>query len=211
MADPLSGCQMLESAVARFDAILRQCEFAAAHRPDVVLQLGMPPASKVLAQWLAGSKATHVAVSPVGSCLRSEPGRLASGPRIDRRAVLTTCCRGDAPKRTAWLEEWLEATGLLAMCSTTRWHAKVSSPNQVSLERSPPGIPSAATLSSLLRCRCAMSNGSARHAAMSRCTRTAGLTGSTASSPPRSVSQSAVAPPRPCCWVTSPSATTCLR
>src|SRR4029079_13246054 len=70
-ADPLSGCQMLASTVVRFDAFLRQPEFAGAHRPTVVLQLGMPPASKVLAQWLAGSSAQHVAVSPVG--LKSDP------------------------------------------------------------------------------------------------------------------------------------------
>src|SRR4051812_42014337 len=66
LADPLSGCQMLDAAVVRFDAILRHAAFADAYRPSVVVQMGMPPASKVLAQWLAGSGARHVAVSPVG-------------------------------------------------------------------------------------------------------------------------------------------------
>ncbi|MDP9464291.1 MAG: 2-succinyl-5-enolpyruvyl-6-hydroxy-3-cyclohexene-1-carboxylic-acid synthase, partial [Actinomycetota bacterium] len=71
LADPLSGCQMLDTAVIRFDALLRHAGFVAGHRPASVLQLGMPPASKVLAQWLAGSSARHVAVSAVG--LVSDP------------------------------------------------------------------------------------------------------------------------------------------
>ena len=109
VADPLSGCQMSESAVVRFDAILRHSEFAAAHRPDVVFQLGMPPASKVLAQWLAGSNATHVAVSSVG--LVSDPNLVGSrqvhasiGALCARLAVETT-----HPREPAWIEAWLAA------------------------------------------------------------------------------------------------------
>ena len=109
LADPLSGCQMLESAVARFDAILRHSEFAAGHHPDVVLQLGMPPASKVLAQWLAGSKATHVAVSAVG--LVSDPNLVGSrqvhadiGALCSRLATEVT-----RPSEPAWIDEWLTA------------------------------------------------------------------------------------------------------
>ena len=109
VADPLSGCQMLESAIARFDAILRHPEFAAAHRPDVVFQLGMPPASKVLAQWLAGSEATHVAVSPVG--LVSDPNLV--GSRQVHASIGALCSRLAAeathPCEPAWIDEWLAA------------------------------------------------------------------------------------------------------
>lgn len=107
VADPLSGCQMLESAVVRFDALLRYSEFAAAHRPDVVLQLGMPPASKVLAQWLAGSKAKHVAVSPVG--LVSDPNLVGSEQIHASIGALCSCLAAAVPKPRdpAWSDLWL--------------------------------------------------------------------------------------------------------
>ena len=111
LADPLSGCQMIAEAVVRFDAILRHTTFAAAQRPAVVLQLGMPPASKVLAQWLAGSDAQHVAVSPVGSV--SDPNL------VDARQVhapIGSLCRylaSHAQRRDeTWNEQWLAAEGI---------------------------------------------------------------------------------------------------
>src|SRR5581483_4859054 len=54
LADPRSGCRVPGPiTVAAFDALLRHPRFAHEHRPDVVVRLGEPPASKVLAQWLA--------------------------------------------------------------------------------------------------------------------------------------------------------------
>ena len=109
VADPLSGCQMLESAVVRFDALLRHSEFAEAHRPAVVLQLGMPPASKVLAQWLAGSKAKHVAVSPVG--LVSDPNLVGSQQVHASIGALCSRLAADVthPRDPAWIDQWLAA------------------------------------------------------------------------------------------------------
>lgn len=64
LADPRSGCRELDDAVCAFDALVRVEEFAAANRPEVVVHLGDPPASKVLGQWLAGSGAVQVQVHP---------------------------------------------------------------------------------------------------------------------------------------------------
>lgn len=64
LADALSGCRHLSAAVCAFDSLLRVPAFAAAHRPQVVLHLGEPPASKVLGQWLAASGAAQVHVHP---------------------------------------------------------------------------------------------------------------------------------------------------
>src|SRR5262249_34977477 len=51
-ADPRSGCRLpADPVVAAADALLRVPEVAA-WRPDVVLRLGAPWASKVLTQWL---------------------------------------------------------------------------------------------------------------------------------------------------------------
>jgi 2-succinyl-5-enolpyruvyl-6-hydroxy-3-cyclohexene-1-carboxylate synthase len=100
---------VLPSAVVRVDALLRHSEFAGAHRPAVVLQLGMPPASKVLAQWLAASSAKHVAVSPVG--LVSDPNLV--GARQVHTSIGALCSRLAAdvthPRDPAWVEQWLAA------------------------------------------------------------------------------------------------------
>ena len=110
LADPQSGCQQLASAVVRFDALLRHTGFAADHYPAVVMQLGMPPASKVLAQWLAASGASHVAVSPAG--LVSDPNLLGAqqfhspvGVLCAQLAARVAHHHRDAP----WLSDWLHA------------------------------------------------------------------------------------------------------
>jgi 2-succinyl-5-enolpyruvyl-6-hydroxy-3-cyclohexene-1-carboxylate synthase len=112
LADPLSGCQMLRAAVVRFDSLLRHAEFAATRRPEVVLQLGMPPSSKVLAQWLSGSGATHVAVSPVG--LISDPNLV--GARQVHAPIGFLCSQLAATispsADDAWLDAWLGADRL---------------------------------------------------------------------------------------------------
>jgi 2-succinyl-5-enolpyruvyl-6-hydroxy-3-cyclohexene-1-carboxylate synthase len=108
LADPLSRCQMLDSAIVRFDAVLRHSGFASAHVPEVVLQLGMPPASKVLAQWLAASGASHVAVSPVG--LVSDPNLV--GARQLHVPVGVLCAQLAAKASNIdrdWVDGWLGA------------------------------------------------------------------------------------------------------
>ncbi len=52
LADHRSGCRAGSHAIAHFDALLRSDHFLAAARPEVVLRLGEPLASKVLGQWL---------------------------------------------------------------------------------------------------------------------------------------------------------------
>jgi 2-succinyl-5-enolpyruvyl-6-hydroxy-3-cyclohexene-1-carboxylate synthase len=62
LADPRSGCRGLLGSVAAFDALLRHDGFADSHLPEVVVHLGEPPASKVLAQWLALAGGVQVRV-----------------------------------------------------------------------------------------------------------------------------------------------------
>ncbi|HEY2331812.1 MAG TPA: 2-succinyl-5-enolpyruvyl-6-hydroxy-3-cyclohexene-1-carboxylic-acid synthase [Acidimicrobiales bacterium] len=67
LADPRSGCRVPgELTVAAFDAILRHDAFAAEHRPEVVIRLGSPSASKVLGQWLASAGGLQLAVAGPG-------------------------------------------------------------------------------------------------------------------------------------------------
>jgi 2-succinyl-5-enolpyruvyl-6-hydroxy-3-cyclohexene-1-carboxylate synthase len=71
VADPRSNCRHHDGAVSTADALLRHPGFADAHPAGVVLQLGSPPASKVVGQWLAHTGWHHIAVSPYG--LVSDP------------------------------------------------------------------------------------------------------------------------------------------
>jgi 2-succinyl-5-enolpyruvyl-6-hydroxy-3-cyclohexene-1-carboxylate synthase len=109
LADPRSGCRHLRGAVCAFDPMLRDAGFAEAHRPDVVLHLGEPPASKVLGQWLQASGAVHVQVHP-------------QGRTIDPLGIVTervygsigTVCEAltplvAAPADSTWLAGWLAA------------------------------------------------------------------------------------------------------
>ncbi len=109
LADPLSGCQTLDAAVVRFDAILRHPAFAVGHRPAAVLQLGMPPASKVLSLWLADSGAKQVAVSPVG--LISDPNLV--GARQVHAPISELCvqlaARAPAGRSKDWHDAWVAA------------------------------------------------------------------------------------------------------
>jgi 2-succinyl-5-enolpyruvyl-6-hydroxy-3-cyclohexene-1-carboxylate synthase len=110
LADPRSGCRLpLRTTVAAFDDLLRHERFASDHRPRVVLRLGQPPASKVLAQWLAASGATQVQVSC--SAAWSDPAHDA-----DVRVVAepgATCAALSAmlvgATGTPWLARWSNA------------------------------------------------------------------------------------------------------
>ncbi len=65
LADAVSGLRDCdESVIVAFDAILRSPVAARRMAPEVVLRVGAPPASKVLAQWLASVDAPLVQVSP---------------------------------------------------------------------------------------------------------------------------------------------------
>jgi 2-succinyl-5-enolpyruvyl-6-hydroxy-3-cyclohexene-1-carboxylate synthase len=95
------------STVAAFDALLRDADFAEAHRPDVVVRLGEAPASKVLNQWIAASGAEQVVVA--GAWL--DPDRAADHVV---RTEPSAWCRAVAHELEArtddtWRRSWVEA------------------------------------------------------------------------------------------------------
>ncbi|MCE9623357.1 MAG: 2-succinyl-5-enolpyruvyl-6-hydroxy-3-cyclohexene-1-carboxylic-acid synthase [Actinomycetia bacterium] len=111
-ADPRSGCRGLAQAVSCFDAILRATPFAAAHRPEVVLHLGEPPASKVLGQWLQAGSAVHVHVHEQRRTI--DPLRLVTH-RIT--CDTTSFCNElsallSPATETTWLADWRRAEQL---------------------------------------------------------------------------------------------------
>ena len=110
LADPRSGCSLPRPAsVAAFDDLLRHPGFAADHTPTVVLRLGRPPASKVLAQWLEASGAEQVQVTSSAAWVDPEGTaglRVVADPAQVCR-VLSARLRAGA--RTPWAARWRRA------------------------------------------------------------------------------------------------------
>ncbi|MFN8019402.1 MAG: 2-succinyl-5-enolpyruvyl-6-hydroxy-3-cyclohexene-1-carboxylic-acid synthase [Acidimicrobiales bacterium] len=117
LADPLSGCRAPSAGtVGAFDAILRHDPTAAALVPDVVLRLGEPPASKVLARWLAGSGAVQVVVHASGRWYdadRTASHVLHASPTAVAQALLRLVgARGAGA--AAWRARWAGAEAAAA-------------------------------------------------------------------------------------------------
>jgi len=112
LADARSGCRVpVPGVVGAFDALLRHGPTAASLVPDVVLRLGMPPASKVLSQWIAGSGAVEVAVDPHGRWFDPEHGAahiLHADPAAACQA-LVHLVGGRAGSAPGWLAAWTAA------------------------------------------------------------------------------------------------------
>jgi len=96
LADPLSGSRLpVEWSIRGFD-LLARTPWAETHRPDAVVRMGAPPASKALAQWLQDVD-LQVVVDPTGTL--ADPARTASHLVTDLLA----------PPATAAPPEWLRA------------------------------------------------------------------------------------------------------
>jgi 2-succinyl-5-enolpyruvyl-6-hydroxy-3-cyclohexene-1-carboxylate synthase len=99
--------------VAHLDGILRSDRARAQLRPEVILRLGGPPASRLVSEWVAASGAREIVVSPVAW---SDPAGTASqvvrADPIDivgwlRRRLQERNGRTDAE----WLATWMAVSG----------------------------------------------------------------------------------------------------
>ena len=124
LADPLSGARRGESAIANYDAMLRDREFARAHAPEVVIRVGDLPTSKVLRGWLAGlSDARQILVDPHGGwqdpasvleiVLRADPAALQAPP----------------PAPASWLQSWRAADARATAAVERTLGDELSEPN----------------------------------------------------------------------------------
>ncbi len=110
LAEPRSGARVpAPVTVAAADALLRSRGFTTAQRPDVVLRLGAPWASRKVAEWLAGLDVPQYLVDPHGAWL--DPARAATtvvsaDPTSVCRGVLAA---GPRPAPPEWLRGWRRA------------------------------------------------------------------------------------------------------
>jgi 2-succinyl-5-enolpyruvyl-6-hydroxy-3-cyclohexene-1-carboxylate synthase len=108
LADPLSGLRGGDRVVSTYDALLRVEQFGAAHRPDLVLQIGGPPTSAAAQRWLTGCRGWLI--DPDDCWL--DPGHSAT-ERISADAEsllhdLTTRLVGLGPS-LSWAQGWRAA------------------------------------------------------------------------------------------------------
>jgi 2-succinyl-5-enolpyruvyl-6-hydroxy-3-cyclohexene-1-carboxylate synthase len=110
LADPRSGARLpRRTTVAAADALARVPAFADRNRPEVVLRLGAPWASRVLGEWL--QDVPTVLVDPDRAWL--DPDRTAEVVAACDHTLLcravADAARAGAPAPTEWLDAWAAA------------------------------------------------------------------------------------------------------
>jgi 2-succinyl-5-enolpyruvyl-6-hydroxy-3-cyclohexene-1-carboxylate synthase len=110
LADPLSGARRGPSAIAGYDALLRDERFAAEVRPELVLRVGDLPTSKPLRAWLASLDGVEQVALDGQSAWHDPAGVVSARVAANPRATLAAL----APEHTgagdaAWLERWRDA------------------------------------------------------------------------------------------------------
>jgi 2-succinyl-5-enolpyruvyl-6-hydroxy-3-cyclohexene-1-carboxylate synthase len=107
LADPLSGARRGPAAIAHYDALLREPEFAAATAPDLVLRIGDLPTSKPLRAWLHGlDDALQISFDPENAWqdpAGSVATILATDPRTTLDAIAAKMKRRGGSE---WLDRW---------------------------------------------------------------------------------------------------------
>jgi 2-succinyl-5-enolpyruvyl-6-hydroxy-3-cyclohexene-1-carboxylate synthase len=106
LADPLSGARIGPAAIAHYDALLRDPEWAALHAPDLVLRVGDLPTSKPLRLWLHGADALQIAFDP-DNAWQDPAGAVATILAADSRTTLEAIQLRE--RDGAWLERWRRA------------------------------------------------------------------------------------------------------
>jgi 2-succinyl-5-enolpyruvyl-6-hydroxy-3-cyclohexene-1-carboxylate synthase len=134
LADPRGGCRLpREGTVSHADELLRLDALAARLRPEVVLRLGSPPASKVLGRWLARSGAWQLGVTAHGA--RFDPdGTLAALLAVEPAAfcarLRAELCPGPPAAPDGWYEAWTaaDAEAAAAVREVLAGHAEPTEP-----------------------------------------------------------------------------------
>jgi 2-succinyl-5-enolpyruvyl-6-hydroxy-3-cyclohexene-1-carboxylate synthase len=128
LADPLSGVRSGRAAIAHYDLLLRDPEFAAAHRPQFVIRAGDLPTSKPLRMWLASLDAAQIALDPETTW--HDPGSVV-GMRIATtyRALLGALTAGAGiSAESGWLDSWRAADESAATAISSTLGAELSEP-----------------------------------------------------------------------------------
>jgi len=109
VADPISGMRHLPGAISTVDAMLRSERFASEHLPDVIVRLGRPAASKVLAQWTERATDAGAVLVQIGGPGVIDPDHnVAAVVSIDDLLEAVSDCE----RPVDWKESWTSADRL---------------------------------------------------------------------------------------------------
>lgn len=138
LADPLSGARRGPAAVAHYDVLLADEQFAAEHRPDYVFRLGELPTSKSLRSWLSRlADIPQIAFDPLGTWR-------------DPSAVVGLSLRNRLPEpeeielEEGWLDSWRGADAVARAVIERELDDQLSEP--LVARRVPEWLPSEATV-----------------------------------------------------------------
>lgn len=131
LADARSAARRPAPAtVAAFDALVRHPPFAGRFRPDFVLRLGAPPASRLLAEWLGATGAEQVAVEAHGEWL--DPERSLHTLVVAEPADVCRALADEEPEPApdGWMRAWVDAerAAQQAIAATLAAHAEATEP-----------------------------------------------------------------------------------
>jgi 2-succinyl-5-enolpyruvyl-6-hydroxy-3-cyclohexene-1-carboxylate synthase len=134
LAEPRSPAWIsADTSIVHLDAMLRSPRAADGLRPEAILRVGAPGASRVVNEWLAASGADEAVVGAYGW---SDPAATAAtvidGPPAAVLAALGSAVSGAAPD--AWLERWLAASDAAAAAVAAAL-ARESTPNEPAIAR----------------------------------------------------------------------------
>jgi 2-succinyl-5-enolpyruvyl-6-hydroxy-3-cyclohexene-1-carboxylate synthase len=120
--------------VAHLDAILRSEAARQALRPEVVLRLGRPPASRVVDEWLAASGAEEIVVP--GATWTDPPAAATVIVRAQPADVLRSLADEivAVDREPGWIESWTAVAGA-ASAATEAALAELPAPNEPGVAR----------------------------------------------------------------------------
>jgi 2-succinyl-5-enolpyruvyl-6-hydroxy-3-cyclohexene-1-carboxylate synthase len=129
LADPLSGARRAPTAVAHYDALLRDAAFADRQRPELVLRVGDLPTSKPLRGWLAGAnEALDIAVDSERTWQDPDGATSLVVPADPATALAEATERLERAPDAAWVDAWRRADAAAAEASARAVGDELSEP-----------------------------------------------------------------------------------
>jgi 2-succinyl-5-enolpyruvyl-6-hydroxy-3-cyclohexene-1-carboxylate synthase len=115
LADPLSGARSGAAAIAHYDALLRNKDFLATVKPDLILRVGDLPVSKPLRNWLAGLSDVRQIALDREAAWQDPDSVLSDSLALDPAAVLGPLAKAGIPGSEGdWLAHWRSGDELAA-------------------------------------------------------------------------------------------------
>ena len=114
LADPLSRARRGAAAIAHYDALLRDGDFVASARPDLIVRVGDLPVSKPLRAWLAGLPETPQLALDPEHAWQDPDAVLSQSLALDPAAAMFELSSAPAAAEDEWLASWRSADELAA-------------------------------------------------------------------------------------------------